>query len=148
MKLNNYIKFFISLFLIIILCGCNSKIKVKNIAPSIDEFQEFTITCFMGNEVDYKLDDDQIESIKEDMPYFYECKYFTADTTRTPFVELTVKTNDTKLEFICALDSNEERCYMLNINAVSYNIKDSKEFRKEHNFFSSLYTIASNNYFK
>ena len=94
-------------------------------------------------DVYYKLTETQINYIKEEMPYFYECKYYSSDITRTPLVELTIITSDTKLEFICALDDNENRCYMLQINSVTYNIKDSKEFRKEHNFFGYLFSIAN-----
>ena len=34
------------------------------------------------------------------------------------------------LSFACALDSNENRCYMLFIDSVSYNIKVTDEFNE------------------
>lgn len=147
MKLNKLLKVFVMFLAILFVSGCNDKIKVKNIVPSIEQFQTYEITSYMGNNVNYSLDESIINSIKEDMVYFYECKYYTADTTRTPLVQLTITADGNKLDFICALDSNENRCYMLHINEVSYNVKVNKEFKEEHNFFARLYQLAGEYYY-
>ena len=50
-----------------------------------------------------------------------------------------------KIKFVCALDNNENQCYMLFVNSVSYNIKVDKEFKEEHNVFSYLFGLAESN---
>ena len=148
MKNNKILKMIFMFLIVIFLAGCNDNIKLKTIAPSVDDYQTYELTNYMGNEISYVLNVNEISMIKQEMPYFYECKYYTADTTRTPIVQLTITTNDSKLDFICALDSKENRCYMLNINSVSYNIKVNKEFKKEHNFFGVLYSLAEQEFYK
>lgn len=150
MKNNKIFKMIFMFLIVVFISSCGGdKIKVKTIAPDVETYQTYEITNYMGHLVSMELTDKEINSIKEDMQYFYECNYYTADTTRTPMVQLTVMTTDnTKLEFICALDSKENRCYMLNINSVSYNIKVTKEFKKEHNFFAMLYSKAHEEYYQ
>lgn len=149
MKNNKVLRFVFMFLVVIFLGGCGDKIKLNTIAPNIDTYQTYEITNYMGHLVNMELTDKEIESIKKDMLYFYECKYYAADTTRTPMVQLTITTTDNiKLDFICALDSKENRCYMLNINSVSYNIKVTKEFKNEHNFFAMLYSKAHEEYYQ
>ena len=88
MKNNKVLRFVFMFLVVIFLGGCGDKIKLNTIAPNIDTYQTYEITNYMGHLVNMELTDKEIESIKEDMLYFYECKYYAADTTRTPMVQL------------------------------------------------------------
>ena len=146
MKIKKIFKLIICLFVFMFVSGCvKDSQKVSAITPSIETLENYEITTYLGKEVSYKLTDKEIEFVNNELPYFYQGQYFTADTTRIPLVELTCFSNTDKIKFICALDNNEKQCYMLYINSVSYNIKVDKEFKEEHNVFSYLFGLAESN---
>ena len=150
MKNSKLFKIIFMFLVVLFLAGCNNdKIKLKTIAPSIDTFQTYEVTNYMGHQISMELSETEILLLKEDMVYFYECKYYTADTTLTPMVQLTINTTENiKLDFIFAFDEKDNECYMLNINSVSYNIKVNKTFKKEHNFFPTLFSKAHEEYYQ
>lgn len=146
MRFNKIFKLFICLFVFMFVSGCvKDSQRVSAIAPSIETLENYEITNYLGKEVNYKLTDKEIDYVNKELPYFYQGQYFTADTTRTPLVELSCSSEKVKVKFICALDNNENQCYMLFINSVSYNIKVDKEFKEEHNVFSYLFGLAESN---
>ena len=146
MKFKKILKLFICLLVFMFVSGCvKENQKVKAITPPVVMLKDYEITNYLGKEVSYKLTENEIEFLKQELPYFYEGQYFKADTTRTPLVELSCIGDAMKIKFVCALDNNENQCYMLFVNSVSYNIKVDKEFKEEHNVFSYLFGLAESN---
>ena len=123
MRFNKIFKLFICLFVFMFVSGCvKDSQRVSAIAPSIETLENYEITNYLGKEVNYKLTDKETDYVNKELPYFYQGQYFTADTTRTPLVELSCSSENIKIKFIYKLKNRRNASgYVLQTKLQQHN---------------------------